>query len=67
MKTYLDQQPRGSLLSVEQVAERLHLAPKTVRKLCKSGSMTAVRLTRTRRIPVTVLDDYIREHLIPHV
>ena len=37
------------LLTVEEAAERLKLAPKTIRKLCLSRRLTAIRVQRSWR------------------
>ena len=55
------------LLTVEEAAERLKLAPKTVRKLCFSRRLTAIRVQRCWRIPLAALDEFLRERLIPRV
>ncbi len=55
------------LLTVEEVAERLKVAPKTVRKLCLSRRLTALRIQRSWRIPLAALDEFLRERLIPRV
>ena len=55
------------LLTVEEAAERLKLAPKTVRKLCLSRRLTAIRVQRSWRIPMAALDEFLRERLIPRV
>lgn len=55
------------LLTVEEVAEQLKLTPKTVRKLCFSRRLTALRIQRSWRIPVAALDEFLRERLIPRV
>jgi len=39
------------LLTVEEAAERLKLAPKTVRKLCLSRRLTAIEFLLERLIP----------------
>jgi excisionase family DNA binding protein len=51
------------LLTVEEAAQRLKLAPKTVRKLCLSRSLTAIHFRRRWRIPAAAIDDFLREHL----
>ncbi len=56
-----------SLLTVDEVAERLTLAPKTVRQLCLSRRLSAIRLQRTWRIPVAALEQFLRERLIRSV
>jgi len=55
------------LLTVDQVAQRLTLAPKTVRQLCLSRRLSAIRLQRTWRISATALDEFLRDRLIPRV
>jgi excisionase family DNA binding protein len=55
------------LLTVEEAAERLKLAPKTVRKLCLSRRLTAIRVQRSWRIPLAALDEFLLERLIPHI
>ena len=55
------------LLTVAEAAERLKLAPKTVRKLCLSRRLTALRVQRSWRIPLAALDEFLRERLIPRV
>jgi excisionase family DNA binding protein len=55
------------LLTVEEAAERLKLAPKTVRKLCFSRRVTAIRVQRSWRIPLVALDEFLRERLIPRI
>ena len=55
------------LLTVHEVAQRLTLAPKTVRQLCLSRRLSAVRLSRTWRIPAAALEQFLRERLIRRV
>lgn len=55
------------LLTVDEVAARLKLAPKTVRKLCLSRRLNAIRLQRVWRIPSAALDEFLCERLIPRV
>lgn len=55
------------LLTVEEAAQRLKLAPKTVRKLCLSRRMSAVRFERSWHIPSAALEEFLRERLIPRV
>jgi excisionase family DNA binding protein len=55
------------LLTVEEAAERLKLTPKTVRKLCLSRRLTAIRVQRSWRIPLAALDEFLLERLIPRV
>jgi excisionase family DNA binding protein len=55
------------LLTVEEAAERLKLAPKTIRKLCLSRRLTAIRVQRSWRIPLAALDEFLLERLILRV
>jgi excisionase family DNA binding protein len=55
------------LLTIAEAAERLKLAPKTVRKLCLSRRLTAIRIQRSWRIPLAALDEFLRERLIPRI
>jgi len=55
------------LLTVDEVARRLTLAPKTVRELCLSRRLSAIRLQRSWRIPSAALDQFLRERLISSV
>jgi len=55
------------LLTVAEAAERLKLAPKTVRKLCLSRRLTAIRVQRSWRIPLAALDEFLLERLIPRI
>ena len=51
------------LLTVEEAAERLKIASKTVRKLCCSRSLTAIRVQRRWRVPALALEDFLRERI----
>ena len=51
------------LLTVEEAALRLRLAPKTIRKLCRSRSLTAVNIQNRWRIPVSAIEEFLRDHL----
>jgi excisionase family DNA binding protein len=55
------------LLTIAEAAERLKLARKTVRKLCLSCRLTAIRVQRSWRIPLAALDEFLLERLIPRV
>lgn len=48
------------LLTVDQVAKRLQVAPGTVRALVKRGELRSVRVGRLLRIPATAVDRYVR-------
>jgi excisionase family DNA binding protein len=62
-----DNELLGDLLTVDEVARRLTLAPKTVRQLCLSRRLSAIRLQRSWRIPAAALDQFVRERLISSV
>ena len=47
------------LLSVREVASQLGLAPKTVRKLIRTGSLRGVRIGRTWRVGKSDLDLFV--------
>lgn len=55
------------LLTVEEVAQQLKLTPKTVRKMCLSRRLTAIRIQRSWRIPVSALNEFLRDRLLPRV
>jgi excisionase family DNA binding protein len=55
------------LLTVDEVARRLSLAPKTVRQLCLSRRLSAIRLQRMWRIPAAGLERFLRDRLIRSV
>ena len=72
MKRKSETAPIGSeylhdLLTVEEAAERLKLAPKTVRKLCVSRRLTAIRIRQRWRIPAMAIEEFLRERIIPRV
>jgi excisionase family DNA binding protein len=48
------------LLTVEQVAERLSVSTRTVRRLIDSGELPAHRMGRMVRVSVDDLERYIR-------
>lgn len=52
------------LLTVEEAAQRLKLASKTVRKLCAARSLTALQIHGRWRIPAVAVDDFIRERVV---
>lgn len=56
-----------NLLTTEQVAADLKLAPKTVRALCASRAISAVRICRRWRIPAIALEEFKRLHLSSRV
>lgn len=72
MKRKSETVPIGSeylhdLLTVEEASERLKLAPKTVRKLCVSRRLTAIRIRQRWRIPAMAIDEFLRERIVPRV
>lgn len=50
------------VLSVEDVAHILNVAPKTVRGLVKAGDLTAIKVGRLIRIPKDKLIVYLDRH-----
>jgi excisionase family DNA binding protein len=52
-----------NLLTTEEVAEQLKLAPKTVRALCSSRRITAILVCRRWRIPAEELERFKRDRL----
>lgn len=56
-----------NLLTTEQVAADLKIAPKTVRALCASRAISAVRICRRWRIPAVALEQFKRMHLSSRV
>jgi len=53
-----------NLLTISEVAIRLGLAPKTVRKWIRDGKIKAVRLGRQWRVDDEILDLFIRHRTI---
>ena len=51
------------LLTIEEAAKDLKLAPKTLRALCASRSITAIRVCRRWRIPSNELERFKQSHL----
>jgi excisionase family DNA binding protein len=52
------------LLTPEEAAAYLKLAPKTIRALCNSRRISAIRICRRWRIPAEELDRFTQAHLI---
>jgi excisionase family DNA binding protein len=59
--------PSPLLLTTEEAAAHLKLAPKTIRALCTSRRITAIRLCRRWRIPSDELERFKQIHLSPAV
>ena len=53
----------SNLLTIEEAAKDLKLAPKTLRALCASRSITAIRVCRRWRIPANELERFKQSHL----
>jgi excisionase family DNA binding protein len=53
----------SNLLTTEEAAAQLKLAPKTIRALCSSRSITAIRVCRRWRIPAEELERFKQAHL----
>jgi excisionase family DNA binding protein len=51
------------LLTTEQVAADLKIAPKTVRSLCAARALSAIRVCRRWRVPAESLQEFKRSHL----
>lgn len=45
--------------TVDQVAEKLHISPRTVQGLCRTGKIGASQPGRRYLIPKESLDDYL--------
>lgn len=66
MKTHASLTTNGQnplLLTTEEAAAHLKLAPKTIRALCISRRITAIRLCRRWRIPADELERFKQIHL----
>lgn len=48
------------LLTVEQAAERMAVSPSTVRRLIRSGRLPSINLGRCRRVPSTVVEEFVQ-------
>jgi excisionase family DNA binding protein len=55
------------LLTTEQVAADLKIAPKTVRSLCAARALSAIRVCRRWRVPAESLEAFKRQHLSARV
>jgi excisionase family DNA binding protein len=55
--------PLSNLLTTEEAAAQLKLASKTIRALCASRSITAIRVCRRWRIPADELERFKQAHL----
>lgn len=47
------------LLTIEQAAERLHIGRTFAYSLIQKGELESLKLGRSRRVPVSALDEYI--------
>lgn len=50
------------MLTVQQVAAQWACSDETVRRLCRSGALRAMRLGDSYRIPPEALDEYRQQH-----
>jgi excisionase family DNA binding protein len=50
------------LLTVSEVAERLRVSTKTVRRRIKDGRLRSIRISGLIRIAMADLEDFIRDH-----
>ncbi len=62
MQRILDQFPKASMLTVQEVAKELRVNPETVRRWVRSGRLPSVRLPHIR-IPSDAVKDLIRANL----
>lgn len=51
------------LLSIEEVAKRLRTSPTFVKRLIRAELLGAIRFNSQSRIPKTILNQFIREHI----
>lgn len=58
-----EQDDRQTLLTPEEAAAHLKLAPKTIRSLCISRRIGALRICRRWRIPADELERFKQAHL----
>lgn len=54
-------------LTTEQVAERLALAPDTVREMCKANKIAHVRIGRRIRVSELTLREFLKMHYRPAI
>lgn len=56
------------LLTTDDVAQRLNISPRAVRRLTAEGHLPYVQVTRTcRRIPAEALDEFIAARTVPQM
>lgn len=53
--------PDPALLTVEQVAQRLHLSRSKAWELVSSGELPSITIGRSRRVSVASLQQWIKE------
>lgn len=57
-------QKLDNLMTPAEVAERLRVSSKTILRLVQDGSLPAIKLKRTIRIPEVVVEEFIKNSLI---
>lgn len=50
------------IMSVEEAAAALHVCPSSVRRLCRSGQLRALKLGRIWRVPRIALDELLNSY-----
>ena len=50
--------------TTDQVAARLQVSGRTIRRMCDAGEMPHVRVGRQYRIPVDLFEDWLEAHTI---
>ena len=51
------------LVRVSEAARMMAIGRTQVWRLCASGALASIKISKTRRIPVTAIDDYIGRKL----
>lgn len=54
------------LLSTKTAAERLSLAPDTLKRLARRGEIASIKLGKVRRFEPAVIRAYIASHRVQH-
>jgi len=50
--------------TVKQVADTLNVSPMTIYRMIQDGTMKAVRISHTYRIPASAVDDYLAANAV---
>lgn len=53
------------LYTVEELAKRLRVTGRTIRRMIDDGELAAIRVRNQYRIPQSALDSYVRKHSLP--